>query len=110
MSDAWVGVSERLAEHWWAFALRGVVAILFGIFAFVMPGITLAVLLGFFAAYMAIDGALAITAAVRAMRGHRSSWPLLLGGIPHIAAAGRAIAWPGIPLRALGYLTGAGAG
>src|SRR5258708_31204909 len=107
MSDAWVGVSERLAEHWWAFALRGVVAILFGIFAFVMPGITLAVLLGFFAAYMAIDGVLAITAAVRAMREHRSYLPLLLESIADIAAAVIAIVWPGITLIALVYLTGA---
>lgn len=107
MSDAWVGVPERLAEHWWAFALRGLLAILFGVFAFVMPGITLAVLLGFFAAYMAIDGVLAITAAVRAMREHRSYWPLLLEGIADIAAAVIAIVWPGITLIALVYLTGA---
>jgi uncharacterized membrane protein HdeD (DUF308 family) len=107
MSDAWAGVPERLAEHWWAFALRGILGILFGIFAFIMPGITLAVLLGFFAAYMAIDGVLAITAAVRAMRQHGSYWPLLLEGIADIATAVIAILWPGITLIALVFLAGA---
>lgn len=108
MSDAWVGdFPSRLAEHWWAFALRGVLAIIFGIIAFTMPGITLAVLLGFFAAYMAIDGVLDIMAAVRSMRQKGSYWPLLLEGIADIAAAAIAILWPGLTLIALVYLAGA---
>ncbi len=108
MSDAWVGdFPSRLAEHWWAFALRGVLAIVFGIIAFVMPGITIAVLLGFFAAYLAIDGVLDIIAAVRAMRQHSSYWPLILEGIADLAAAAIAIVWPGLTVIALVYLAGA---
>jgi len=107
MSDAWGVLSQRLAAHWWAFALRGVLAILFGILAFVMPGITIAVLLGIFAAYMAIDGVVAITAAVRGMREHTSYWPLLLEGIAGIAAAAIALVWPGVTLFALIYLAAA---
>jgi len=108
MSDAWTReIPHRLAEHWWAFALRGVVAIVIGIIAFAVPGITLAILLGLFAAYMAIDGVLAIVAAVRAMRAHTSFWPLLFEGIADLAAAAIALAWPGITLLALVYLAGA---
>lgn len=108
MRDVWTRqIPDRLAEHWWAFALRGVVAVLFGITAFVVPGITLAIFLGLFAAYMAIDGGLAIIAAVRAMREHTSFWPLLLEGIADLAAAAIALLWPGITLLALVYLAGA---
>src|SRR6185369_16892364 len=35
---------EALARNWWALLLRGVVAILFGVFTFVEPGISLAAL------------------------------------------------------------------
>ena len=108
MSDVWTQqIPHQLAGHWWAFALRGVVAIILGITAFVVPGITLAILLGLFAAYMAIDGVLAIIAAVRAMREHKSFWPLLLEGIADLVAAAIGLLWPGITLLALVYLSGA---
>ncbi len=112
MSDVWAraGVSDfphHLPAHWWAFALRGLVAVIFGVTAFVVPGITLAILLGLFAAYMAIDGALSIIAAVRAVRAHSSFAPLLLEGIAGLAAAAIALAWPGLTLLALIYLSGA---
>lgn len=113
MSDAWVrdgwstDFPQRLPQYWWAFALRGLVAILFGLTAFIVPGITLAILLGLFAAYMTIDGIVAIIAAVRAIREHSSFWPLLLEGIADLAAAVIALIWPGLTLLALLYLSGA---
>jgi uncharacterized membrane protein HdeD (DUF308 family) len=107
MSDIWPEPPHRLAEHWWTFALRGAVAIVFGVIAFLVPGVTIAVLLGLFAAYMAIDGGLAIVAAVRAMRLHGSFWPLLLEGVADIAAAAIALVWPGITLLALIYIAAA---
>jgi uncharacterized membrane protein HdeD (DUF308 family) len=69
--------SDVLARNWWAVAIRGIVAILFGVIALATPG---AVLLSFallFGAYLLVDGVFAIVSAVRAM-GQRQHWGLLL--------------------------------
>ena len=58
-----------LARNWWALALRGLFAVLFGIAAFALPGITLGALVLLYGAYAFVDGVFAITAA--AGRPHR---------------------------------------
>jgi uncharacterized membrane protein HdeD (DUF308 family) len=85
-----------LVQNWWAFALRGVLAILFGLIAFFLPGVTLLSLVLVFAAYAVFDGVLAITGAVRAARqGERWGW-LALEGIVDIIAGIAAVAMPGL--------------
>jgi uncharacterized membrane protein HdeD (DUF308 family) len=110
MSDPYVDLSDlpnAMARHWWIFALRGALAVLFGVLAFALPEITIAVLLALFAAYMLLDGVFAIGAALRAHRTGESFWPLLLEGIADIAAAAIATVWPGITLFVLIYLAAA---
>jgi uncharacterized membrane protein HdeD (DUF308 family) len=68
---------ELLAEFWWVLVLRGVAAIVFGIVAFLWPGITFEVLIAFFGAYMLIDGVFGTIAAVRG-RHHARHWVLML--------------------------------
>ena len=46
--------------HWWALALRGGVAILFGIAALLRPGIALEALILLFGAYALVDGVFAV--------------------------------------------------
>ena len=49
---------ELLARHWWAPALRGVVAVLFGLMALFSPISAMAVLVILFGAYALVDGIL----------------------------------------------------
>jgi uncharacterized membrane protein HdeD (DUF308 family) len=51
-------VMDALAKHWWAVALRGVAAIVFGGLTFALPGVRLAALTLLFGAYAIAFGAL----------------------------------------------------
>lgn len=70
-------MSALLAQNWWAVALRGVAAILFGLVALLVPGAAMLSLALVFAAYLLADGVFGIVAAVRAARAHER-WGLLL--------------------------------
>lgn len=89
-------MSALLAENWWAIALRGALAILFGLIALFLPGATIASLVILFAAYMLVDGAFAIVGAVRAAQRHERWGLLILEGIANIVTGVLAFLWPGI--------------
>jgi uncharacterized membrane protein HdeD (DUF308 family) len=55
---------ETTSRHWWAVALRGVAAILFGVLALVWPGITVFALVLVFGAYALVDGALTLVVLI----------------------------------------------
>jgi uncharacterized membrane protein HdeD (DUF308 family) len=93
-----------LARNWWALALRGVFAILFGLAAFALPGVTLAVLVLLFGAYAILDGVLAIVAGVRAAERHERWWPMLVEGVASVLAGVLTYAWPLITAVVLLYV------
>ena len=101
------GVLRTLGRNWWALALRGVAAILFGILAFAWPGITLFVLVLFFGVYMLVDGIFAIVAAVRAAGREARWWLLLIEGVLGVLAGLVAAFWPGLTALALLYFIAA---
>src|SRR5512132_1515067 len=78
--------TATLARNWWAIALRGVAAIIFGILAFVLPGITLAALVLLFGVYAFVDGVFSLVAAVRGRGGAVPWWALVIEGVAGIAA------------------------
>ncbi len=90
-----------LARHWWALALRGVFAVLFGLLTFLIPGITLFTLVLLFGAYAILDGIFDIISAVRAPGRH---WPLVLEGVVGIIIGILTFIWPGITTMVLLYL------
>lgn len=89
-----LAMSAALAQNWWALAIRGVLAILFGLVAILMPVPTLISLALFFAAYLVVDGIFAIVAAVRAVQKHER-WGLLLAeGVVDILMGGIVFLFP----------------
>jgi len=76
-----------LARNWWALLIRGIAAVIFGILAFLWPGITLYVIGILFGAYAFVDGVFAIVAAVRAAQAHERWWPFVLEGIVGLVIA-----------------------
>ena len=99
--------TEFLARNWWAVALRGGAAILFGILALIMPGVTLAALVLLFGAYGLLDGVFDIVAAATGRAGGRPWWALVVAGLVSIAAGLVAFFMPGLTALALLYLIAA---
>jgi len=60
---------ETLKRHWWVPVIRGIAAIVFGVIAFVYPGLTVAVLVLLFGAWVLVDGIFRVIGAI----GHRAS-------------------------------------
>jgi uncharacterized membrane protein HdeD (DUF308 family) len=96
-----------LAQNWWALALRGVLGILFGLIALVVPAATMLSLALLFSAYMLVDGVFAIVSAVRAARAHERWGLLLLEGIVNIAVGVIAFLWPASAVLAFVLLVAA---
>src|SRR5437867_3804088 len=97
-------MAQVLIRNWWALALRGVFGILFGLAAFLFPGITLGALILLFAIYAVLDGMFAIVAAIRAAEHHERWRALLLDCIAGIAAGVLAFVWPALTAVVLLYL------
>jgi len=95
---------ETLSRHWWAVALRGVAAILFGVLALVWPGITVFALVIVFGAYALVDGAFTLAAAFGDRGGGSTpgsrAW-LVARGTAGILTGIIAAVWPGITALAL---------
>jgi uncharacterized membrane protein HdeD (DUF308 family) len=93
-----------LARNWWVLALRGLASILFGIVAFVLPGLTLGVAVLLFGAYALIEGLLGIVAGIRAAERHERWWPMVLEGVAGVLAGVLTFVWPAITAVILLYV------
>jgi uncharacterized membrane protein HdeD (DUF308 family) len=95
-----------LARNWWALALRGLCAIVFGIAAFAWPGPTVEILVYLYGAYALVDGAFMLIAALLG-RTAGVRWELVLIGLVGIAVGIMTFAWPTVTALALLYLIAA---
>ena len=86
---------HALARNWWLILLRGLFAILFGLLAFIWPGITLLTLALLYGIFALIEGALALAAAI--MGGAPAPrWWLAVSGLLGIAVGILTIIMPGM--------------
>jgi uncharacterized membrane protein HdeD (DUF308 family) len=101
-------MNELLSNSWWMLAVRGVLAIAFGVLALAAPGATLLVLVALFAAWAIVGGGASVIAAVT-NRNTDKWWLVLLLGIVSILAGIVAVLHPAITILALVLLMGANA-
>jgi len=90
-----------LSRHWWVLLVRGIVAILFGILTFALPGLTLGVLVLLFGAFCLADGVMAAWTAFSSRRQSENVWLLLLGALLGIGVGLLTIFRPAVTALAL---------
>lgn len=97
-------VVEQIGRHWGWVALRGVVAILFGLMAMFMPAITLSALVLVWGAFALADGVLALIAGIRIRDQGKPLWALIIVGLLGVAAGIVTFLWPGLTALILLYI------
>jgi uncharacterized membrane protein HdeD (DUF308 family) len=95
---------STLAANWRGLALRGIVALIFGLVVLFWPGLVLTVLALLFGIYAALDGAITFVPALRSQeRGMKRTLPLAEGAVGIVAGL-VAILWPGLTTSGLVYV------
>ncbi len=96
-----------MAGNWWAVALRGLAAIIFGLLALLATGVTILSLVLIFAATMLADGVLNLIIGLRSVR-RRERWGVfVLQGFASLVVAVIALLAPGVTVLAFVYLMAA---
>jgi uncharacterized membrane protein HdeD (DUF308 family) len=89
-------VGNEITRNWWAVALRGAFAILFGLLTIAWPQLTVVVLVALFGAWALLDGISAFMAAWRSAEAKQTWWPFLVTGVLGVGAAIVTWVWPQI--------------
>lgn len=100
-------MTDLLSRSWWSIALRGVVYLLFGLVALLLPDLTFRTLVLLFGIFSLLDGGLALGGAVRAGRGGERWGALALEGVASGGVGVVVLFWPALSSLALLYLIGA---
>lgn len=95
---------KLLTRNWWLVALRGLLAVIFGVLALIWPQITLSALVILFGVYILIDGIFTVISALRDREQYVHWGLLLLEGLAGIAIGVLTFIWPGITALVLLYL------
>jgi uncharacterized membrane protein HdeD (DUF308 family) len=102
-------MNESFMRSWWILALRGVIAIAFGVLALMWPNLTLLALVALFAAYSLLVGAVMIVGAVKNRKRTDDWWIPLLLGLFGVGAGIIAVVHPALTALVLVLVMGANA-
>lgn len=102
-------MSETLLRSWWLLAVRGAIALLFGMAAVGWPAITLIKLGALFTGFALLAGAVWIFGAVQHRRADPRWWVLLLLGMFSVGAGVMTALQPALTIVALLLLMGVNA-
>lgn len=102
-------MNDVLARSWQMLGLRGLVAILFGALALVMPGMTLLSLVALFAAYALLTGVVLVAGSVKSRKSNEDWWLPLMVGVVSLGAGAIAAIHPGLTALVLVLVIGTNA-
>jgi uncharacterized membrane protein HdeD (DUF308 family) len=98
---------EKITHNWWLYAVRGLVAVIFGILAFTRPEQALQALVLVFGAFALVDGIFAMFAGIASYRYFSHWWAVLLEGVTGVVIGLLTFFWPNVTALALVYFIGA---
>ena len=93
----------QLSHDWWHFAVRGVLAIVFGILALVWPKSAITALVLLFGVFALVDGIIAAVSGIQLRESFKYWWALLLEGLAGIIIGVLTFIWPNVAALALLY-------
>jgi uncharacterized membrane protein HdeD (DUF308 family) len=104
-----IGMKDMLTRSWRMLALRGVIAILFGVLALGWPDLTLLALAALFAAYALLTGVVLVSGSAYIRKSNEDWWLPLMIGLVSLGAGAIAIVHPGLTALVLVLVIGADA-
>jgi uncharacterized membrane protein HdeD (DUF308 family) len=100
-------VARAITDQWWLIVLQGILAIVFGVVAWVWPDLTITTLVILFGAFAIASGILSFAGAMGAHRMGVSPWPMIFRGVLGIGTGVVVAVWPDISATALIYVIAA---
>jgi len=94
---------DMVSRNWWMLLIRGIAAILLGLAVLLVPGLTLDLLVTFFAAYLFVDGIFAVITAVT-HTSYARWWLMALEGLLSVLAGIAAFLFPGAAVLTFFYI------
>jgi len=91
-----IPLRNAISDYWLSITARGLVAVLFGVMAFIWQDVTLHMLIVLFGGVVLLDGAFSLIFATRINEFHDRMWMwmLIVPGILGVVLGITAIAWP----------------
>jgi uncharacterized membrane protein HdeD (DUF308 family) len=100
-------IAKSVTNQSWLLVLQGILAVAFGVIAWVWPDLTVTTLVILFGAYAIASGVMSLWAAVGAHRVGDSPWPFIFRGLLGIGTGVVVAVWPDISALALLYVIAA---